>query len=165
MEARIDETLPRVAGGQSWYKWLARRLAARRRGGDEPFRLEEGQAMGPRTLTALAVSLLVGCSTTSTTSTTGQVRWTHPNSNQGKFDQDTYECKREAAMVPRVAPPSGAPPTAPPRGGFASGFSAGMGQAAYYNAMAEAQASEDRAAELYVLCMRARGYSSQKVSQ
>jgi hypothetical protein len=82
--------------------------------------------------------------------------WYRAGSTEQEFNRDKYECTREAAMVPRVPYPS-----APPRvsgSGFAAGMENGYNSAMYQRGIAAARASEARAAELFTMCLNARGW-------
>lgn len=86
--------------------------------------------------------------------------WTKPGVSQEVVDRDRYECTREAAMVPRVPYPTYPVPVT--GAGFATGFIDGMNKGQYYAARGAAQASDQRATELFTLCMKTRGYSQDR---
>ena len=101
-------------------------------------------------LVGLALTVLVGgCAPA--------LAWTKPGVSQDVADRDRYDCTREAAMVPRVPYPT--PPAPATNAGFATGFIDGMNKGNYHMALAEAQAAEQRADNLFALCMKVRGYS------
>lgn len=82
--------------------------------------------------------------------------WYRAGATTEELNRDKYECTREAAMVPRVPYPS-APPSVP-GSDMAAAFQQGFNSAIYQQGIAAARASEERADELFGMCMNARGW-------
>lgn len=114
----------------------------------------------PRTLSLLAIviALLAGCTAPM------EYRF-RPTRSDANSERDRYECLREAAGVPQVAPPGGGgPPTYPTRGGFAEGYRYGQATSDYHAARELSERQEAMQTQLFAMCMRNRGYVLEQVS-
>jgi hypothetical protein len=107
-----------------------------------------------RALIVVALTVVAGCGPVQ------RAYWTKPGGDQTISQRDLYECKREAAMVPRVPLPAPPPAGVAGAGPFATGgaFDQARNEAIYAAGIEAAQRAEQRAEEIYTLCMQTRGY-------
>lgn len=80
----------------------------------------------------------------------------HPHGLAG-FEQDRADCSSHAAQIPQVVAPL-PPATYPTSGGFTSGFHYGLGALAYHDAAAAAAHQRALRGQVFVSCLRSRGY-------